>query len=54
MPYFKDRLAGAERLSCHIVTIPSAAVTQALAAAGADCLIIDLSMARSTMLLRRR
>lgn len=31
-----------DRLTMHICTIPSAAVTQAIAASGADCVIIDL------------
>ncbi len=41
--YFKDKLRKTkDRLSSHIVTIPSATVTQAMAAAGADSLMIDL------------
>lgn len=32
----------ADRLTAHVVTIPSATVTQAMAAAGADCVIIDM------------
>jgi 4-hydroxy-2-oxoheptanedioate aldolase len=31
-----------DRLTMHICTIPSAVVTQAIAASGADCVIIDL------------
>lgn len=31
-----------DRLTAHVVTIPSATVTQAMAAAGADCVIIDM------------
>ena len=43
MSSFKKRLSGgAERLTFHVCTIPSAAVTQALAAAGADSVIVDL------------
>lgn len=39
----KERLSQTnDKLSSHIVTIPSAAMTQAMAAAGADSLIIDL------------
>ncbi len=39
----KTRLSKTDdRLANFIVTVPSAVVTQALAAAGADCLIIDL------------
>ncbi len=41
--YFKDKLHKTKDcLSSHIVTIPSATVTQAMAAAGADSLMIDL------------
>lgn len=43
MTRFKTRLAESDaRLTAHICTIPSATVTQALAAAGADAVIIDL------------
>lgn len=43
MMNFKRRLNETdERLSAHICTIPSATVTQAIAAAGADAVIIDL------------
>ncbi len=41
MATFKEKLAGTGRLTCHICTIPSAVVTQAIAAAGADCVTID-------------
>lgn len=40
---FKDRLADpSARLTAHVCTIPSATVTQALAAAGSDAVIIDM------------
>jgi 4-hydroxy-2-oxoheptanedioate aldolase len=43
MTNFKDKLNNtADRLSSHIVTVPSAAVSQAMAAAGADSLILDM------------
>lgn len=43
MPSFKAKLADpARRMTMHICTIPSAAVTQALAAAGADGVIVDM------------
>jgi len=43
MPTFKEKLANpGRRLSLHVCTIPSAAVTQAFAASGADGVIIDL------------
>ena len=42
MPSFKRKLQGDERLSMHMCTIPSAAVTQAIAAAGADAVFVDL------------
>lgn len=43
MPNLKSRLKnGTDRLTMHMCTIPSAAVTQALAAAGADSVFIDL------------
>lgn len=43
MSSFKDRLtAGGHRMTMHICTIPSAAVTQALAAAGADAVVADM------------
>ncbi len=42
MPTFKEKLKGRGRLTSHICTIPSPIVTQALAAAGADALIIDM------------
>jgi 4-hydroxy-2-oxoheptanedioate aldolase len=38
----KDKLRDKTRLlNCHICVIPSAVVTQAIAAAGADCVVID-------------
>lgn len=40
---FKKKLAdGSSRLTAHICTIPSATVTQAMAAAGSDAVIIDM------------
>lgn len=40
---FKDRLSDpTKRLTAHVCTIPSATVTQAMAAAGSDAVIIDL------------
>lgn len=43
MPTFRQKLADpARRMTAHIVTIPSAIVTQALAASGADAVIIDM------------
>lgn len=40
---FKDRLADpSAKLTAHVCTIPSATVTQAMAAAGSDAVIIDL------------
>lgn len=43
MPSFKRKLTETQdRLTAHICTIPSATVTQAMAAAGADAVIIDL------------
>ena len=40
---FKDRLAKtADRMTAHICTIPSATVTQAMAASGSDAVIIDM------------
>ncbi|MXQ08600.1 2,4-dihydroxyhept-2-ene-1,7-dioic acid aldolase [Alphaproteobacteria bacterium GH1-50] len=43
MASFKAKLADGEaRLTAHICTIPSATVTQAMVAAGADAVIIDL------------
>lgn len=43
MPSLKDKLADpTRRMTCHMCTIPSAVVTQALAASGADAVIIDL------------
>ena len=43
MSSLKSRLADtSDRLTLHICTIPSAAVTQAIAAAGADGVIVDL------------
>jgi 4-hydroxy-2-oxoheptanedioate aldolase len=43
MPSFKAKLADpARRMTMHICTIPSAAVTQALAASGADGVIVDM------------
>ena len=41
MMTFKERLQSTERLTAHIVNIPSATVTQAIAAAGADAVIVD-------------
>ncbi|CAN0600115.1 unnamed protein product, partial [Ectocarpus sp. 12 AP-2014] len=42
MMRLKKRLAESDdRLTAHIVNIPSATVTQAMAAAGADAVIID-------------
>ena len=42
MMTFKKRLSDStDRLSAHIVNIPSATVTQAMAAAGADAVIVD-------------
>lgn len=43
MPSLKSKLADPDkRLSMHICTIPSATVTQAMASAGADAVIIDM------------
>ncbi len=43
MPTLKHKLHQSDaRISMHICTIPSAAITQAFAAAGADVVIIDL------------
>ena len=43
MSTFKERLHNPEaRLTMHICTIPSAIVTQAMAAAGADAVIVDM------------
>ena len=43
MENLKARLNnGSERLTAHVCTIPSATVTQAMAAAGADAVIIDM------------
>ena len=43
MDTLKHRLNNTDdRLTAHVVTIPSATVTQAMAAAGADCVIIDM------------
>ena len=40
---FKEKLADQEmRLTAHVCTIPSATVTQALAAAGSDAVIVDM------------
>jgi 2-keto-3-deoxy-L-rhamnonate aldolase RhmA len=40
---FKDKLSDpTKRLTAHVCTIPSATVTQAMAAAGSDAVIIDL------------
>lgn len=42
MPSFKAKLQETDRrLTCHFCTIPSAIVTQAIAAEGADAVIID-------------
>lgn len=43
MPTFREKLARPDaRLTAHLCTIPSPLVTQALAAAGADAVIIDM------------
>lgn len=43
MPSLKKKLRDANhRLTSHVCTIPSATVTQAMAASGADAVIIDL------------
>lgn len=43
MPTLKDKLkTDGARLSCAVCTIPSATVPQAIAAAGADAVIVDL------------
>ena len=43
MPTLKQKLhSTADRLTLHVCTIPSATVPQAMAAAGADAVIIDL------------
>ena len=43
MSSFKSKLGESDaRLTAHLCTIPSATVTQAMAAAGADAVIIDL------------
>lgn len=43
MPTFKDKLARPDlRLTAHLCTIPSPVVSQAIAAAGSDAVIIDL------------
>ncbi len=43
LPYFKHRLHQTnDKMSAHICTIPSATVTQAMAAAGTDAVIIDM------------
>ena len=43
MQTLKHRLNNTDdRLTAHVATIPSATVTQAMAAAGADCVIIDM------------
>lgn len=43
MTHFKQRLHHSDdRMTMHICTIPSATVTQALAAGGADALIVDM------------
>jgi 4-hydroxy-2-oxoheptanedioate aldolase len=42
MATFKEKLAGDTRLTAHICVIPSPAVTQAMAAAGADAVIVDM------------
>ena len=40
---FKEKLTDpTKRLTAHVCTIPSATVTQAMAAAGSDAVIIDL------------
>lgn len=40
---FKERLSNqTDRMTAHVCTIPSATVTQAMAAAGSDAVIIDL------------
>jgi len=43
MPNFKERLSQTtDCLTMHVCTIPSATVTQAMAAAGADAVIVDM------------
>jgi len=42
MTTFKDKLTGTGRLTTHICTIPSPVVTQAMAAAGADAVVVDM------------
>lgn len=43
MPRFKHRLSQTDdRMTSHLCTIPSAVVTQAMVAAGADAVIIDM------------
>lgn len=42
MPSLKAKLQGTGKITMHMCTIPSAAITQAMAAAGADAVFIDL------------
>lgn len=42
MTNFREKLAGSGRLTAHFCAIPSPAVTQAMAAGGADAVIIDM------------
>jgi 4-hydroxy-2-oxoheptanedioate aldolase len=42
MTTFREKLAGSGRLTAHFCAIPSPAVTQAMAAGGADAVIIDM------------
>ncbi len=42
MPTFKTKLQGDARLTAHLATIPSPVITQAMAAAGSDAVIVDL------------
>ncbi|MEM9583239.1 MAG: aldolase/citrate lyase family protein [Pseudomonadota bacterium] len=42
MSSFKSKLKRTEHLTMHMCTIPSAAITQAIAAAGADAVFVDL------------
>ncbi len=42
MPTLKTKLQGTDKITMHMCTIPSAAITQAMAAAGADAVFVDL------------
>ncbi|MEM7470228.1 MAG: aldolase/citrate lyase family protein [Pseudomonadota bacterium] len=42
MPNLKDKIRRGDRLTMHMCTIPSPAITQAMAAAGADSVFVDL------------